>query len=63
MHDTNIRRTDGTETDDGPRQLPRLSPEEVARIENEEALEDFIAETPDGDLSVISDEDVPGAPG
>ena len=50
-------------TDDGPRQPPRLSPEEVARIETEEAWEDFISEPPDGDLSVISDEDVPGAPG
>lgn len=45
------------------RQPPRLSPEEVERIEDYEELEAFIEEPPEGELSIISDEDVPGAPG
>jgi hypothetical protein len=45
------------------RQPPRLSPEEIERIEAEEDLENLIEAPPEGDLSVISDEDVPGAPG
>ena len=45
------------------RQPPRLSPEEIERLEAYEDLEDFISEPPAGDLSVISDVDVPGAPG
>ena len=49
--------------DDAQRQAPRLSPEEIERLEDYEELEDFIEETPEGDLSVISDQDVPGAPG
>lgn len=49
--------------DDTKRQPPRLSPEEIERLEAEEELEDFIAEPPQGDLSVISDDDVPGRPG
>ena len=49
--------------DQEPMQPPTLSPEEAKRIEDYEALEDFIEETPEGDLSIISDQDVPGAPG
>ena len=45
------------------RQPPRLSPEEVAQLEAVEALEDFMEAPPEGDLAVISDEDVPGKPG
>jgi hypothetical protein len=45
------------------RQPPRLSPEEIERIEDFEDLESLIEEPPDGDLSIISDQDVPGAPG
>ena len=45
------------------RQTPRLSPEEVERIEDYEDLESLIEEPPTGSLSIISDEDVPGAPG
>jgi hypothetical protein len=45
------------------RQPPRLSPEEIKRIEDFEDLESLIEEPPDGDLSIISDQDVPGAPG
>jgi hypothetical protein len=60
--------TQSTETDtaDAPgteRQAPRLSPEEVERIEDYEDLESLIEEPPTGSLSIISDEDVPGAPG
>lgn len=40
-----------------------LRPEEIERIEDYEELEDFIEETPEGSLSIISDEDIPGAPG
>ena len=45
------------------RQAPRLSPEEVERLEDFEDLESFLEEPPDGSLSIISDQDVPGAPG
>lgn len=45
------------------RQAPRLSPEEIKQIENFEDLESFIEEPPEGSLSIISDQDVPGAPG
>lgn len=51
------------EEEDGPRQPPRLSPEEIARLEAEEELEDLIEAPPEGDLSIISDDDVPGRPG
>jgi hypothetical protein len=40
-----------------------LSPEEIERLEEFEDLESLIEEPPDGDLSIISDQDVPGAPG
>ena len=50
----------GAETE---RQAPRLSPEEIERLEDLEELEDFIEEPPQGPLSIISDQDVPGAPG
>jgi hypothetical protein len=46
-----------------PRQPPTLGPEEVARIAELEELEDFIEEPTEGPLSIISDQDVPGAPG
>ena len=45
------------------RQAPRLSPEEIEEIEDFEDLESLIEEPPDGSLSIISDQDVPGAPG
>jgi hypothetical protein len=45
------------------RQAPRLSPEEIERIEDFEDLEAPIEEPPDGSLSIVSDQDVPGAPG
>lgn len=51
------------EEEDGPRQPPRLSPEEIERLEAEEELEDLIEAPPEGDLSIISDDDVPGRPG
>jgi hypothetical protein len=56
----------GTNDADAPgeeRQAPRLSPEEIERLEDFEDLEALIEEPPDGSLSIISDEDVPGAPG
>jgi hypothetical protein len=56
----------GTDAADAPRterQAPRLSPEEIERLEEFEDLESLIEEPPDGDLSIISDQDVPGAPG
>ena len=55
--------TDLGDASDSERQAPRLSPEEVERIEEFEDLESLIEEPPDGDLSIISDQDVPGAPG
>jgi hypothetical protein len=45
------------------RQAPRLSPEEIERLEDFEDLESLIEEPPDGSLSIISDQDTPGAPG
>ena len=56
----------GSDTADTPgteRQAPRLSPEEIERLEDFEDLESLIEEPPDGSLSIISDQDVPGAPG
>jgi hypothetical protein len=55
----------GTDSADAPeqRQAPRLSSEEIERLENFEDLESLIEEPPDGSLSIISDQDVPGAPG
>jgi hypothetical protein len=53
----------GPRASETERQAPRLSPEEIAQLEDFEELEDFIEEPPDGSLSVISDQDVPGAPG
>ena len=55
--------TDPADASASERQAPRLSPEEIERLEEFEDLESFIEEPPDGDLSIISDEDVPGAPG
>jgi hypothetical protein len=51
------------ETFDEPRQPPRLSREEIERIREEQELEDFMEEPTEGPLSIISDIDVPGAPG
>ena len=45
------------------RQAPRLSPEEIERLEDFEDLESLIEEPAGGSLSIISDQDVPGAPG
>ena len=56
----------GSDAGDVPgteRQAPRLSPEEIERLEDFEDLESLIEEPPDGSLSIISDQDVPGAPG
>jgi hypothetical protein len=55
--------TDLADVSESARQAPRLSPEEIKRIEDFEDLESLIEEPPDGDLSIISDQDVPGAPG
>ena len=53
----------GASASGSERQAPRLSPEEVERLADFEELEDFIEEPPDGPLSIISDQDVPGAAG
>lgn len=45
------------------RQTGPLSPKEIETLEDFEELENFIEEPPDGPLSIISDQDVPGAPG
>jgi hypothetical protein len=45
------------------RQAPQLSREEIERLEDFEDLESLIEKPPDGSLSIISDQDVPGAPG
>ena len=55
--------TDLADASESVRQAPRLSPEEIARLEEFEDLESLIEEPPDGSLSIISDQDVPGAPG
>ena len=55
--------TDAADTPGTERQSPRLSPEEIERLEDFEDLESLIEEPPDGSLSIISDQDVPGAPG
>jgi hypothetical protein len=55
--------TDAVDAPETERQAPRLSPEEIERLEEFEDLESLIEEPPDGDLSIISDQDVPGAPG
>ena len=39
------------------------SPEAIEQLEEFEDLESLIQEPPDGDLSIISDQDVPGVPG
>jgi hypothetical protein len=46
-----------------PRQPPTLSPDEAAAVAEELSWEELMEEPPQGDLSVISDEDVPGTPG
>jgi len=55
--------TELADESESARQAPRLSPEEIERIEDFEELESLIEEPPDGSLSIISDQDVPGAPG
>ena len=55
--------TDLADASESARQAPRLSPEEIERLEEFEELESLIEEPPDGSLSIISDEDIPGAPG
>ena len=61
------RQTDqtGSDANEGGTVHPvgQLSPEEIERIEDFEDLESLIEEPPDGSLSIISDQDVPGAPG
>ena len=54
---------DSADAPGSERQAPRLSPEEIERLEDFEDLESLIEEPPDGSLSIISDQDVPGAPG
>ena len=44
---------------DEPRQPSRLSPEEIEQLAAYEELEAFIEEPPEGDLSIVSDQDVP----
>jgi hypothetical protein len=44
-------------------QASPLSLEEIARLETLEELEHLIEEPPEGALSIIADEDVPGEPG
>lgn len=63
MRDTDQAPATRPDADDEPRQPPRLSPEEVERIEDYEDLENLIEAKPEGGLSVISDDDVPGRPG
>ncbi|MFN8590381.1 MAG: hypothetical protein U0031_02885 [Thermomicrobiales bacterium] len=46
-----------------PRQPPTLSEAEVAAITEELAVESLMEEPPQGSLSIISDDDVPGEPG
>jgi hypothetical protein len=55
--------TDLGDASDSERQAPRLSPEEIERLEDFEDLESLIEEPAGGSLSIISDQDVPGAPG
>ena len=55
--------SDAADTPGTERQAPLLSPEEIERLEDFEDLESLIEEPPDGSLSIISDQDVPGAPG
>jgi hypothetical protein len=55
--------TDSAAAPETERQAPRLSPDEIERLEDFEDLESLIEEPPDGSLSIISDEDIPGAPG
>jgi hypothetical protein len=55
--------TDPEEATESERQAPRLSPEEIERLEDFEDLESLIEEPPAGSLSIISDQDTPGAPG
>jgi hypothetical protein len=56
-------RTQPDDASESERQAPQLSPEEIERLEDFEDLESLIEEPPDGSLSIISDQDVPGAPG
>ena len=60
---TQSTNTDSADAPETERQAPRLSPEEIERLEDFEDLESLIEEPPDGSLSIISDQDVPGAPG
>jgi hypothetical protein len=46
-----------------PRQPPTLTRKEVAAIEQIEDIENLMEEPPSGELSIISDMDVPGEPG
>jgi hypothetical protein len=53
----------GEFADQEPRQPPTLSEKEAERIREIEEFEDFMEEPTQGPLSIISDQDVPGAPG
>jgi hypothetical protein len=67
MSDRGVREqstgTDSADASESERQAPQLSPEEIERLEDFEDLESLIEEPPDGSLSIISDQNVPGAPG
>ena len=53
----------GNSAESEPRQPPTLSEAEVAAITEELAVESLMEEPPQGSLSIISDDDVPGEPG
>ena len=49
--------------DSGPMQESRLTPEQISQLEEAEEWEDLMEEPTEGSLSIISVQDVPGAPG
>ena len=55
--------SDPADATESERQAPQLRPEEIERLEDFEDVESLIEEPPDGPLSIISDQDTPGAPG
>jgi hypothetical protein len=57
------RGSGGGRDEDERMQTSPLSLEEIARLAALEELEHFIEEPPEGELSIIYEEDVPGEPG
>ena len=53
----------GETGEDEPRQPPTLSQAEAQAVADELSFERMMEEPPEGNLSIVSDEDVPGAPG